>query len=103
MPDGAPELLHLLHYVYVEDILERRGPHREGHLALARRWKDEGRLLMGGAVGDPPHGALFVLRLAAGRGVRRRRPVYRCRPRHQLAGRALDRRRRAVVAEGVGP
>jgi uncharacterized protein YciI len=67
MPDGAPELLHLLHYVYVEDILERRGPHREGHLALARRWKDEGRLLMGGAVGDPPHGALFVLRLADAR------------------------------------
>lgn len=45
---------------YVPDILERREPHREGHLANARRWSEDGRLVMGGALGDPPHGAAFV-------------------------------------------
>jgi hypothetical protein len=27
--------MQLLHYDYVPDILERRAPHREAHLALA--------------------------------------------------------------------
>jgi uncharacterized protein len=51
---------YALFYDYVEDVLERRAPHREAHLALARRWKDEGRLVAGGALGDPPHGGLLV-------------------------------------------
>lgn len=50
----------LLHYDYVEGIVERRAPHREAHLAHAGAAKDDGRILMAGAVGDPPHGALFV-------------------------------------------
>lgn len=50
----------LLFYDYVEDILERRAPHREAHLARIGEWTGEGRLLMAGAVGDPPTGALFV-------------------------------------------
>jgi uncharacterized protein YciI len=58
----VPERLQLLHYDYVPDIAERRAPHREAHLALAGRWKEDGKILMAGAVGDPPHGALFVLR-----------------------------------------
>jgi len=57
----VPERLKLLHYDYVPDIVERRAPHREAHLALARRWKDDGKIVMAGAVGDPPTGALFVL------------------------------------------
>ena len=61
---SEPERLHLLFYDYVPDILERRGPHREGHLALLRRWKDEGRVVMAGATGDPPSGGLLVLRIA---------------------------------------
>jgi uncharacterized protein YciI len=52
--------LHLLHYDYVEDILDKRGPHRDAHLAHIAAWKESGRLLMAGAAGDPPHGALFV-------------------------------------------
>jgi uncharacterized protein len=60
-----PECMQLLHYDYVQDILERRTPHREAHLAWAARWKEEGRLVMAGAVGDPPTGALFVLREGA--------------------------------------
>ena len=58
-----PERLHLLHYDYVEGILEKRAPHRDAHLAYARRWKDEGRILLAGVVGDPPTGALFVFRV----------------------------------------
>ena len=58
-----PERLFVLHYDYVEDIVERRAPHREEHLAYAGRFRDEGRIVMAGAVGDPPHGALFVFRV----------------------------------------
>ena len=48
-----PEKLHILFYEYVEDVLERRAPHREGHLGLIKRWHDEGRIAMAGGVGDP--------------------------------------------------
>jgi uncharacterized protein len=50
----------MLFYDYVDDVLERRGPHREAHLGLIRRWKDEGRIAMAGALGDPPHGAAIA-------------------------------------------
>lgn len=53
----------LLFYDYVPDMLERRAPHREAHLAHARSWKDDGRIVMAGALGDPPHGAAFVFRV----------------------------------------
>jgi uncharacterized protein YciI len=49
-----------LSYDYVPNIVERRAPHRPAHLELYRRWRQEGRLVMGGAIGDPPHGALIV-------------------------------------------
>lgn len=51
---------HILFYDYVEDILERRGPHREAHLARIRSERDSGRVVMAGALGDPPHGAAIV-------------------------------------------
>jgi uncharacterized protein YciI len=50
----------LLTYDYVDDILERRAPHRAGHLALIERFASERGLAVAGAVGDPPTGALFV-------------------------------------------
>jgi uncharacterized protein YciI len=56
-------LHHLLIYDYVEDVLERRAPHREAHLSHARRWKDDGRLLAGGAIGDPPHGGVLLFKV----------------------------------------
>ena len=59
--EPAGRLLALF-YDYPADVLERRAPHREDHLSLAQEWKQAGRLLMGGAVGDPPHGALLVFR-----------------------------------------
>lgn len=60
-----PETMQLLSYDYVSDILEKRGPHREGHLAVIARFHAEGKMAMGGAVGDPVSGGLFVLRTAA--------------------------------------
>ena len=57
-------VLHqVLFYDYVEDVLERRAPYRDDHLAWARRWKDDGRIVMAGALGQPPHGAMFVFRV----------------------------------------
>ena len=58
--DGARLMHWLLFYDYVEDILERRAPVRERHLALAREAQERGVLRMAGAVGDPVDGALFV-------------------------------------------
>lgn len=51
----------LLLYDYVEDVLERRTPHRGAHLARIAEWVAAGRMLMAGAVGDPPTGGVFVL------------------------------------------
>ena len=50
----------ILFYDSVEDILERRAPYREGHLAGIRAEREAGRVVMAGAVGDPPHGAVIV-------------------------------------------
>jgi uncharacterized protein len=43
--------------------VERRAPHRAKHLELVRSWQDQGRFVMGGALGDPPHGAAIVFRV----------------------------------------
>src|SRR5450759_2810122 len=56
---------HLLFYDYVEDILERRGPHREAHLARVAAERAAGRVVMAGALGNPPHGAAIVFRGAS--------------------------------------
>ena len=62
MPAPPEGPLTALFYDYPADVLERRAPHREAHLGMAREHKQDGRLLMGGALGDPPHGALLVFR-----------------------------------------
>jgi uncharacterized protein len=49
--------MYVLFYDYVDDIVERRAPHREAHLA---RLKAHDRITMAGALGDPPTGALIV-------------------------------------------
>jgi uncharacterized protein YciI len=51
---------YALFYDYVDDVVEARAPHRDAHLALIREWADDGRVLAGGALGDPPHSALIV-------------------------------------------
>jgi uncharacterized protein YciI len=55
-----PVIHHVLFYDYVADALERRAPYRDAHLAAARRYKDEGKIVMAGALGKPPTGAMFV-------------------------------------------
>jgi uncharacterized protein YciI len=51
---------HLLLYDYVPDILERRGAHREAHLAAIRAAQEAGHVTMAGPLGDPPTGAAIV-------------------------------------------
>jgi hypothetical protein len=53
---------HLLLYDYVEDMVERRHPHREAHLARVAAERERGRIVMGGALGDPPTGAAIVFK-----------------------------------------
>jgi uncharacterized protein len=60
-----PERLQILRYEYVEDIVERRGEHREAHLEAIRRYAADDRIVMAGAVGDPPSSGLIVFRDAA--------------------------------------
>ncbi len=49
-------LHHLLLYTYVEDVAERRGPHRDVHLANIRAEQDAGRIVIAGATGAPVSG-----------------------------------------------
>ena len=90
---------YLLLYDYVENVVERRAPHREAHLALAREALARGELLLGGALADPVDGAvlLFRCRLARRRrGVRGEGPVRRGRARDALAHPAVDGRDRGL-------
>ena len=47
-------------YSFVDDYLERRGPHRAEHLELAREAHRRGELLLAGAFADPADRALLV-------------------------------------------
>lgn len=51
----------LLVYEYVPDILDKRGPHREAHLAAAQKLAEAGKCLLGGAAGSPPSQGVFVM------------------------------------------
>ncbi|HET6829911.1 MAG TPA: YciI family protein [Solirubrobacterales bacterium] len=56
----------VLTYEYVDDILARRDPHREAHLALIDRFVAEHGLVLAGATGEGPDGALFVFAAESG-------------------------------------
>ncbi|HYB27626.1 MAG TPA: YciI family protein [Solirubrobacteraceae bacterium] len=58
MPDR--ERRYVLFYDYVGDILERRAPHRDAHLAALRAGQEDGRILLAGPLSDPPRGAAIV-------------------------------------------
>ena len=55
---------YLLRYDYIQDVLEKRIPHREGHLDLAKQMIAEGTCLSGGPTGErnmeAPTGALLI-------------------------------------------
>ena len=58
--DSGVVAIAVLTYEYVEGILERRKPHREAHLARVSEFAAGRGLVVAGATGDPPSGALFV-------------------------------------------
>ncbi|MBV9363761.1 MAG: hypothetical protein JO286_00080 [Solirubrobacterales bacterium] len=70
------ERRHILFYEYVGDIVERRAPFRDAHLGEIRAGKDDGRILMAGPLGDPPHGAAIVFVDAANAEVFAERDPY---------------------------
>ena len=53
----------ILFYTYVEDIIERRKPYREEHLALAQRFVKDGKLILGGAYAEPADGAAIIFKV----------------------------------------
>ena len=55
-------MYYLLCYDYVDNILERRTPYREAHLALLQDYVDRGELLLGGAFSDPVDGAALAFK-----------------------------------------
>lgn len=50
----------ILFYDTAPDYLERRGAYRAEHLGLARAFAERGELVLGGALADPPDGAVLV-------------------------------------------
>ena len=52
----------LLFYDYGENILERRAPFRESHLALVNEYVDRGEIILAGAFADPVDGAVLVFK-----------------------------------------
>eukprot|EP00985_Skeletonema_marinoi_P024826 scaffold17624_cov86-Skeletonema_marinoi.AAC.1 len=50
---SAPPKRYLLNYEYIPDVLEKRGPYREGHLGLAKEMAAEGTCVSGGPFNPP--------------------------------------------------
>ena len=55
---------YALLYTVVDNFVERRTPYRSAHLQLVADAHGRGDLVMAGALGDPPDGALLVFRAA---------------------------------------
>ena len=55
----------VLQYDVVDDFQQRRTAYRPEHLQLIRDAHARGELVLAGAVGDPPDGALLVFRAAS--------------------------------------
>lgn len=53
---------YLLIYDLVADYIERRTPLRAEHIALARAAETRGELILGGALANPPDGAVLLFR-----------------------------------------
>jgi uncharacterized protein YciI len=52
----------LLLYEYVEDMAQRRGPYRDAHLERIHAQRDAGKVVMAGALGDPPTGGAIAFK-----------------------------------------
>jgi uncharacterized protein YciI len=55
-------MYYILFYKTVENYVERRAPFRGDHLDLVHSFHDDGRLVMAGALTDPPDGAVLVFK-----------------------------------------
>lgn len=53
---------YLLIYDLVADYIERRAPLRAEHIGLARAAETRGELILGGALANPPDGAVLLFR-----------------------------------------
>lgn len=53
----------ILFYSYVDNIIERRKPYREEHLALAQQFVTCGKLILGGAYTEPADGAAIIFKV----------------------------------------
>jgi uncharacterized protein YciI len=51
---------YLLIYDVVDDYVERRAPFRRAHLTHARAAVERGELVLGGALANPPDGAVLL-------------------------------------------
>jgi uncharacterized protein YciI len=60
----------LLLYDFTEDYLQRRVPYRGEHLRLAWEAHERGDLILGGALGDAPAGAVLLFQGADDRAAR---------------------------------
>eukprot|EP00803_Ostreobium_quekettii_P004371 evm.model.scf_394.7 EVM.evm.TU.scf_394.7 scf_394:77162-80937(-) len=58
---GGPAY-YVLQYDFVPNIIERRKPYRAVHLSLAEESAKKGKLLLGGARGDPPGTSLWIFK-----------------------------------------
>lgn len=62
---------YLLFYDYVPDVLERRAPLRDEHLARAWEAQVRGELVLAGALANPIDGAVFHFRCDSAETVKR--------------------------------
>ena len=53
---------YLLIYDVVGDYVQRRGAFRQEHLRLAREAVERGELVLGGALAQPPDGAVLLFK-----------------------------------------
>jgi uncharacterized protein len=53
---------YVLFYDVVEEFVTKRAPLRDEHLRLVRAAHARGEIVLAGALGDPPDGALLVFR-----------------------------------------
>jgi len=53
----------VLFYDYVENVIERRAPHREAHLSQVQEYVERGELVLGGAFANPADGAAIVFKV----------------------------------------
>ncbi|CAI5731940.1 unnamed protein product [Peronospora destructor] len=64
MSIGADNKFYILRYNYVDDILDRRGPFRTEHLKRAVNAKQDGYIVMGGALVNPLDAGVFIFNVA---------------------------------------